>query len=273
MTNSISSTAEASREAHRSPDGKFGVQPASESDAELTTPGNSDLEGIMEAQGARLGAAQEAWDAADRQMVSASVIGAAAEIRNAYPQATTMVIEDDGENGIRWTALDADGNELDLHDDDQLSDQLWDWGSGINPRRASHLEEFAKGYEAGPGLPHVMNGTYQVRDGELDRIDIDIDQTLDRARPAPAGSTSTVSRADELSVGDKFVYEGELHRVASTDGDHKSLTVETEDGDFLDLGNDEQVQVHNLYRCQGCGRPEDACSADPCADVLADREA
>lgn len=81
------------------------------------------------------------------------------------------------------------------------------------------------------------------------------------------------SRADELSVGDKFIHEGELHRVASTDGDHKSLTVETDAGEFLELKNDEQVLVQGVYRCQGCGRPEAACSADPCVDVLADREA
>lgn len=72
------------------------------------------------------------------------------------------------------------------------------------------------------------------------------------------------SRADELSVGDRFIYEGGLHRVASTDGDHKSLTVETDEGEFLELRNDEQVLVQGVYRCQGCGRPEAACSADPC---------
>jgi hypothetical protein len=27
------------------------------------------------------------------------------------------------------------------------------------------------------------------------------------------------------------------------------------------------------YRCKGCGRAEDDCSADPCATVIADREA
>lgn len=27
------------------------------------------------------------------------------------------------------------------------------------------------------------------------------------------------------------------------------------------------------FRCKGCGRAEDDCSADPCADVIADREA
>lgn len=26
------------------------------------------------------------------------------------------------------------------------------------------------------------------------------------------------------------------------------------------------------YRCKGCGRPEDVCSRNPCADVIADRE-
>lgn len=81
------------------------------------------------------------------------------------------------------------------------------------------------------------------------------------------------SRADELSVGDKFIYDGELHKVVSTDGDHKSLSVETEDGQVLELRNDEQVLVQGAYRCQGCGRSEAACSADPCVDVLADREA
>jgi hypothetical protein len=26
-----------------------------------------------------------------------------------------------------------------------------------------------------------------------------------------------------------------------------------------------------IFRCRGCGRPEDECSAEPCGDVIADR--
>jgi hypothetical protein len=37
---------------------------------------------------------------------------------------------------------------------------------------------------------------------------------------------------------------------------------------FLDEGGGDDAES---YRCTGCGRPEEDCSADPCAGVLADR--
>ena len=35
---------------------------------------------------------------------------------------------------------------------------------------------------------------------------------------------------------------------------------------------DLQKHGEEIFTCRGCGREESICSADPCADVLADRE-
>jgi hypothetical protein len=35
----------------------------------------------------------------------------------------------------------------------------------------------------------------------------------------------------------------------------------------------ERAAVAVRYRCRGCGREENACSGDPCPDVIADRRA
>lgn len=90
---------------------------------------------------------------------------------------------------------------------------------------------------------------------------------------ADMNETWESASVDELTVGDRFAHDGELHRVASTDGDHKSISVETDEGEFLTFRRDQKVMIESAHRCQSCGRPEDMCSADPCGDVIADREA
>lgn len=32
-----------------------------------------------------------------------------------------------------------------------------------------------------------------------------------------------------------------------------------------------EIEEAEPFRCKGCNRPEDECSADPCGDVIADR--
>lgn len=49
------------------------------------------------------------------------------------------------------------------------------------------------------------------------------------------------AQASDLREGDHFSLDGESHRVVSTDGDHKSISIENGDGEVFSVPNDRAV--------------------------------
>ncbi|WP_162802107.1 hypothetical protein [Ornithinimicrobium murale] len=183
MSTHMTASAETAREAHRDPSGKFGHQPATESDTDLTT--GTDLDRIITEQSQEIGEASTIHEEATKRLVKASLISAAAIIRKEYPNAQTMVLEDNDEGGIHWSAKDADGDEIDdLEEDDQLRDELWDCASGVEMNRSQYLAPYAKGHDQSD-TGFVWTGAIEVDhdSGIVESMEVDIDEMLTRFGP------------------------------------------------------------------------------------------
>lgn len=185
MSTPISSTAESAREQHRSPDGKFGNQPAAE--AQSTTL-STNLDHIIEAQGTEANAAAHLHEEASKRLTKASLIGAAGTIRKAYPEAQTMLLEDNYEGGVHWKAKDANGDSIDDIEDGELDDELWDAAAGVDMTRAGFLAPYAKGHDPSDDSGYLHSGAIDVDKytGTVTSLEVDIDEMLTRANDAPA---------------------------------------------------------------------------------------
>jgi len=74
-----------------------------------------------------------------------------------------------------------------------------------------------------------------------------------------------VFASDDWAAVLAFIAAAEL---LDNDGDECPITVWSRDGDGADLR-----EASDGFQCRACGRDEHDCSADPCDDVIADREA
>lgn len=166
---------------------------ASEQATQTATPradtsDDDDLNAVAEAQTAKI---NEVWGqkaALDRQIARASVTGACATVRQKYPEATTLTIEDNYDGGVSWSAHRADGTEIEeLGDDLDLEDDLYEYGSYVDLDRPSTLVELAKDHDPKDTGP-AWSGEVVVdkHTSSIDKITIDIDQMLAEAH-APKG--------------------------------------------------------------------------------------
>lgn len=126
----------------------------------------------------------------------------------------------------------------------------------------------ATGEAAAAGYAESILADYQYMRGRAVKAGLIQTDKASVTATADMNETWEPVEVEELSVGDRFSYEGELYQVASTDGDHKSISVETDEGEILTFRRDQKVMVESVHRCQSCGRPEETCSADPCVDVI-----
>lgn len=183
----IGPTATAAREQSRDPRGKFGTQPAAEA-TDTTLTSGTDLDRILAAQDKEIDEASDQHEKATERLIRSSLIWAAATIRKSYPQAQTMVLEDNYEGGISWSAKDADGNVIDdIEVDGALTDDLWDCAGGIDLQRPSLLAPYGKGFDPTDRGFH-WSGAIEVdkHSGSVESLEVDIDEMLARASDAPA---------------------------------------------------------------------------------------
>jgi hypothetical protein len=274
MTTHISSDTQAAREQSRDPSGRFGTQPATESDATLST-----VAPLSDAQTDLLDAIKNApysdpEDDAERieNMLSlryggvdefADAVWVADRLRDT--RAPDLALDFDYSPG----SLEVTGYNVGV--------SLGDGTQWTTYRDTNELstDPSAEGQAAAAGYAESIMGDYEqmrtraIRTGLLrpDVVEADLD-----------GPSWSSCAAQDLNVGDTFSLDGESHQVVSVDGDNKETSVENGDGEVFSVPNDRTVLRYQpgrdeVYRCRGCGRPEESCSADPCAGVVADREA
>lgn len=173
----INPDAAAARETHRKTDGKFGEQPLAE--GELDLAGEPDLAAIQERSRKRSLAL--ARDVHDRtvELNQVCLTEAAALVRQRHPQAAAITLEDNGEGGITWHAHDAGDNPVDLDEDDELQDELWDVATIIDMNYPTALAPMARGYQPNPSYAWPdADIEIDKYSGSVDKITVDIDQML-----------------------------------------------------------------------------------------------
>lgn len=77
---------------------------------------------------------------------------------------------------------------------------------------------------------------------ESDDDDDDDDEEPEVETPAST-KTWEAKRAEEIRPGQEVIYDEMRHRVVSTDGDHKSMSIENQHGQIIPLRNEERVLI------------------------------
>lgn len=175
--------------------GQFATKPATEADVALTpsgvplgrdvgvgAPAGLGLQAVVDDQDKILADAWEKKVELDRRITRAGLAGACATMRQRYPQVASVTLGDNDEGGVTWRAHDADDQEINIEDDDELSDTLYEYGSHLEMDRARRLAEFARGYD--PDRPYGYSGDIEVdkHTGIVESITVDVDAMLTGAR-------------------------------------------------------------------------------------------